>query len=264
MSEIYLDLVKAIRKAEKPKLDLAILRHLNFTIGKYEPRAQTLFIKLMESALKKFAKKINAKMFQEVFKDKKTDLKARLQKLISDSFGVAAANEYIDLYSPMISELVEGFNLGISYDMVNSKATNWLTDNAESLFKTLSESQADRVFQAVSTEMQAPEGYDIYSVADKIKDELNNGELPNIKNWAEMTARTETARAATASSQITANQLGLKTLEFHCQETACDDCSDLDNEILEINSEDLPPIHVNCRCIAIFSSSEISGLSEED
>ncbi|MBP5422213.1 MAG: hypothetical protein J6Y78_07230 [Paludibacteraceae bacterium] len=74
-------------------------------------------------------------------------------------------------------------------------------------------------------------------------------------------ARTETCRAANIGNYINAKEMGAKSYSVICNEGACEYCIDEygENEdtVYDINdTENLPPLHVNCRCTPVWSMKE--------
>ena len=74
-------------------------------------------------------------------------------------------------------------------------------------------------------------------------------------------ARTETCRAANISNYLNAKEMGAKSYSVICNEGACEYCIDEygENEdtVYDINdTENLPPLHPNCRCTPVWSMKE--------
>ena len=74
-------------------------------------------------------------------------------------------------------------------------------------------------------------------------------------------ARTETCRAANIGNYINAKEMGARSYSVICNEGACEYCIDEygENEdtVYDINdTENLPPLHVNCRCTPVWSMKE--------
>ena len=74
-------------------------------------------------------------------------------------------------------------------------------------------------------------------------------------------ARTETCRAANIGNYINAKEMGAKSYSVICNEGACEYCIDEygENEdtVYDINdTENLPPLHPNCRCTPVWSMKE--------
>ena len=74
-------------------------------------------------------------------------------------------------------------------------------------------------------------------------------------------ARTETCRAANIGNYINAKEMGARSYSVICNEGACEYCIDEygENEdtVYDINdTENLPPLHPNCRCTPVWSMKE--------
>ena len=274
--EVYMDLVRTIAKVENKKPNKALLRNINYLIGKREDKLIAALKKIIKGALKKFARKLNNKMFSKVFKDSQSDLKAHLKEMMKDAFGAAAVEEYTDVFSDFMDELIQGIgeasDVNIDYSLVDKKATEWLRNNAENLFSTLSDSQAEGIYNSVADSMAAEGGYTIDTIINGIKNSLLSDAtiyLPNqtlsLDQYSELVGRTETSRAASGATQVTAESLGLQSVQFMAQDTACDDCADLDGEIMDSDDDsEMPPIHPNCLVQGTLITTERGDIPVED
>ena len=101
------------------------------------------------------------------------------------------------------------------------------------------------------------QGSNPQKMAKRITDEINT-----IKNKRARTiARTEVARTSTISDYIIAKERGATHYTVDCRSTRCDKCKALycktnktggDVEFDIDDTDNLPPLHVNCRCSANF------------
>lgn len=72
-------------------------------------------------------------------------------------------------------------------------------------------------------------------------------------SWIDMVARTEIARAQNGGISDTYKAAGVELVEFITaeDELVCPECEDLDGTIMDVDSDDVPPIHPSCRCTII-------------
>lgn len=74
--------------------------------------------------------------------------------------------------------------------------------------------------------------------------------------WANMVARTEMNRAMNDGIVSTYRSAGISEVVFTAASDACPECADLDGETFSVNdSDNLPPIHPNCRCGVVSAES---------
>ena len=102
-----------------------------------------------------------------------------------------------------------------------------------------------------------PEGSNPQRMAKRISDEVEG-----IKNKRARTiARTEIARTSTVSDYIIAKERGATHYTVNCRSTRCNICKKLycknnatggDVEYSIEDTDNLPPLHPNCRCSANF------------
>jgi SPP1 gp7 family putative phage head morphogenesis protein len=81
------------------------------------------------------------------------------------------------------------------------------------------------------------------------------------KTRCQAIARTETCRAANIANYLNAQKMGAKSYSVICNEGACDYCIDEYGEnqdtVYSIDDTDnLPPLHPNCRCTPVWSMKE--------
>lgn len=81
------------------------------------------------------------------------------------------------------------------------------------------------------------------------------------KTRCQAIARTETCRAANIANYLNAQEMGAKSYSVICNEGACDYCIDEYGENQDTvysidDTENLPPLHPNCRCTPVWSMKE--------
>lgn len=80
-------------------------------------------------------------------------------------------------------------------------------------------------------------------------------------------ARTETMRASNLGNHLNAEQMGSKSYTVHSHPDCCGACSEAYNfqgTVFDINdTEYLPPLHPNCRCVPRYSTDPASMSVEE-
>ena len=118
-----------------------------------------------------------------------------------------------------------------------------------------------RVRDIVTEEYNNPEGSNPQRMAKRISDEVEG-----IRNKRARTiARTEIARTATVSDYIIAKERGATHYTVNCRSTRCPICKKMycknsetggDVEYSIEDTDNLPPLHPNCRCSANFFIKE--------
>jgi SPP1 gp7 family putative phage head morphogenesis protein len=87
--------------------------------------------------------------------------------------------------------------------------------------------------------------------------DLSNALQSTFAPWrADMIAISETTRMKSAQTELYQDALGSDSWTFQTEEDdlVCEECGPMDGEIFGPN-DDKPPIHVNCRCEAVVSTS---------
>lgn len=125
------------------------------------------------------------------------------------------------------------------------------------LITNVGEDIKQRVRDIVTEEYNNPEGSNPQRMAKRISDEVEG-----IKNKRARTiARTEIARTSTVSDYIIAKERGATHYTVNCRSTRCNICKKLycknnatggDVEYSIDDTDNLPPLHPNCRCSANF------------
>ncbi len=125
------------------------------------------------------------------------------------------------------------------------------------LIANVGEDIKQTVRDIVTEEYNNPEGSNPQRMAKRISDEVEG-----IKNKRARTiARTEIARTATVSDYIIAKERGATHYTVNCRSTRCTECKkkycnnsrtggDVEYEIED--TDNLPPLHPQCRCSANF------------
>ena len=125
------------------------------------------------------------------------------------------------------------------------------------LIANVGEDIKQTVRDIVTEEYNNPEGSNPQRMAKRISEEVEG-----IKNKRARTiARTEIARTATVSDYIIAKERGATHYTVNCRSTRCTECKkkycnnsrtggDVEYEIED--TDNLPPLHPNCRCSANF------------
>lgn len=142
-----------------------------------------------------------------------------------------------------------------------------------------SQTIVDREIAAIKLALQdgITAGDGIPTIAQRIKDTFDDGmhildDDGNVSrvmpsdSWAEMVARTETARAMNAGIMQTYRAAGVQRVMFIAadDERTCPVCEDLDGEIFPLGQElgdsgaDSPPIHPSCRCTTVSAGRRAS------
>ena len=78
-------------------------------------------------------------------------------------------------------------------------------------------------------------------------------------------ARTETCRAANIGNYINAKEMGARSYRVICNEGACEYCIDEYGENEDTvyaidDTENLPPLHPNCRCTPVWSMDPVEEI----
>ena len=125
------------------------------------------------------------------------------------------------------------------------------------LIANVGEDIKQTVRDIVTEEYNNPEGSNPQKMAKRISDEVEG-----IKNKRARTiARTEIARTSTVSDYIIAKERGATHYTVNCRSTRCPICKKMycknsetggDVEYIIEDTDNLPPLHPNCRCSANF------------
>ena len=125
------------------------------------------------------------------------------------------------------------------------------------LITNVGEDIKQTVRDIVTEEYNNPEGSNPQKMAKRISDEVEG-----IKNKRARTiARTEIARTSTVSDYIIAKERGATHYTVNCRSTRCPICKKMycnnretggDVEYSIDDTDNLPPLHPNCRCSANF------------
>lgn len=104
------------------------------------------------------------------------------------------------------------------------------------------------------------DGYDNELSQTEIAENIT-GEIESIRNTrARVIARTEIARATTVSDYIVNVERGAEFFKVDCRGTCCPICEETyhwgDEEYSIDQTDMLPPLHANCRCVAFFYTKD--------
>jgi hypothetical protein len=268
MPPLYLEVVKALAKAEGKLLPKAFLRDINKLMDSTDARAHTALVKILKRARLRFRRKLNVAKFTDLFatvhKSETDDVRARLKAIIDAAF-IGSAADLVDAESDLIDALAQQFatvyEVDLNFRLVNQKAVDYLTSNAENYFSTLSDSQAEGLLAEAGKVLASEDGYTIKDVAKSIYSAFLDTKLfyptesgsqsIGSSDWAMLTARTETARAASYAQKSTLENIGLATWQWQAEDSCCDDCESNSDEIVAIgdnfpSGDSEPPAHANC------------------
>lgn len=138
--------------------------------------------------------------------------------------------------------LADKWAVGVDWGLVNEAALEWAKRVSPELARTITETSRRFVMQAMSE----------WISSGKPKAELIDTLTPMFgKVRAQMIGTTEITRAYAEGNRVTWKESGVVDgirWMVARDEVVCPICGDLDGEVLEMDSSNLPPAHVNCRC----------------
>jgi len=279
LEEVYVETIQALVKAVGNEPPRGFISKQNKIHDKNEAKALKAIQGVLKTARKRFLTKFKAdKLKIAKADDSEDDIKAQLRAMMASAFA-GASDELVAALEQHIDEIAKNFasvyDVEVNYSLVNDQAVQYLRTYTDNYFTTLSDEQADGVQSAIADAMASDEGYSIDSIVDGIRDAFGTDTMyfpdrqMDATDWAVMTARTETARAASFAQKATMQSLDLKTWQWNAQESCCDDCDDNDGEIVEIgddfpSGDSEPPAHPNCRCITIAVTEELTAAQDDD
>jgi SPP1 gp7 family putative phage head morphogenesis protein len=138
--------------------------------------------------------------------------------------------------------LAEEWAAGVDWGLVNEAAMRWARRISPELAATITGTTRKFVTQALSD----------WVASGRPKAELVDTLKPMFgKVRAQMIGTTEITRAYAEGNRATWKESGvvdgIRWMTGR-DELVCPTCSELDGQVLPIDSDDLPPAHVNCRC----------------
>jgi SPP1 gp7 family putative phage head morphogenesis protein len=134
--------------------------------------------------------------------------------------------------------------IGIDVDMtlVNTDVVAWARQYTFDLVNGITETSKTFLQQAIAT--WAESGQALPALIEQLSSTFGNMR-------AEMIAVTEVTRAYAAGNQIAWQESGVvegMRWQTARDELVCEICAPLHGEVLALDSEDIPPAHVRCRC----------------
>lgn len=136
---------------------------------------------------------------------------------------------------------------------VAGKGLKALLDRANIVIDGINQTTLNRIGNALADGLSAGSTYqEISSVIDGII---------NDPSRADTIAITETQRAYNAAALDSMEAAGVETFDILAYDGACEECEEAEGENPHELSDDMPPLHVNCRCGVAISQSEIDRLT---
>lgn len=278
----YVDAVRMLYKATGAASTPKQLRAIRTIHDTYEPKVLRVVQSVLKTARTRFRRKLSvdklADLLADVRKADNDDVKAALAKILDVAFAGSAA-DFVDIESEMVAELAKQFTtvyqVQLNFKLVNEKAVEYLTDHAENYFSTLPDDLAEGLLRVAGDVLASDTQYTIRDVARGIRDAFLNTEMymPNqtigTTDWAMISARSETARAASYAQRSALESLDLKTWMWNSEDSACDICDPNDGQIVAIgedfpSGDSEPPAHPNCRCVTTAVIDELTSLGDDD
>jgi len=241
--------------------------------------------KLLDAKTPKLQRKINAilnaagervaKQAVKLLEGKLAKVSDEDQKIIQQILDALALEDIsVDIVDSITPELIRAFKdagiMGVAQlnltptgamgKMINQRALDYMDAHGGGLIKDLAGTTEDAMRGVLS---------------DAIENGSSPGELANSiqelgsfsDSRAEMIARTELADAHVQGNLEGWRQTGIvEGKEWHAYEGCCDDCAELDGEIVGLDEEfpndggDGPPLHPRCEC----SILSVRNMDEED
>ncbi|HEY1882209.1 MAG TPA: phage minor head protein [Candidatus Cybelea sp.] len=169
--------------------------------------------------------------------------------------------------------------VGITWDLPPTIALDQMAAATIPFSQEIVDREVAAISQALQDGIAAGEG--IPKLAQRIQDSFDDGmhildDDGNVKrvipndSWAEMVARTETARAMNAGVMQTYRAAGVARIMWIAaeDERTCPKCSDLDGEIVPLGAQfddgiEAPPDHLLCRCTVVSAGTAQPDENEE-
>lgn len=208
------------------------------------------------------------------------DPRARLQRLLK-SVDSMSPDELAAAIHDMQKQVYEAgaqsaqAEVGVSLDLKPERALDEMYHHTLRFSRLVVDREKVAVKNAILQGMDAGESVD--EIAQRIRDSFDDGmhiideeggvaRIIPADTWAEIVARSEVARAESAGVIDTYRDAGVTQMMFVAaeDERTCPECEDLDGTIMEIDSEDAPPVHASCRCTTIAIMEEDTGDSGGD
>jgi hypothetical protein len=202
------------------------------------------------------------------------DARAALERAFPAELSTKLVDALANVASDLIDHNVATYSLEIDVEQANSAAIGFLRDRVDNVFSSLSDAQAKSVYDAISQAKSEEHTLDDVTAAVKgvvgreLSWETADGtRTMDVDTWAELTARTEGTRAATAGTRAALVAGGYETWRWLAEGGACDDCAGNDDEVVEIgeafsSGDTESPAHPGCRCPVIPNVVELTGDDE--
>jgi SPP1 gp7 family putative phage head morphogenesis protein len=283
---VYVETVQMLAKSTGTTASRKTIRAIKEAHDRIEPKILKVILKSLRSIRNRFIQKFNVAkivtLCERIAKASADDdaVRFELLKIIEASvYGVEFTDELVASLQPLIDELAHQFSdahdVDLNFDMVNQRAVEFLRTTAINNFKSLSDDQANGIYNTIADAMNNPDGYDLKSIVQGIKDTFAEDTIysganeVDLTDWATMVARTETSRAASATTSAITSELGLQTWQWNTQDTGCDECDMNDGEVVSVgddfpSGDSEPPAHPNCRCIVTVTLDELTSLDNTD
>lgn len=133
-------------------------------------------------------------------------------------------------------------SVGVDLALVNTAVTQWAREYTFDLVKGITETSQAFLEQALETWIAS--GQPLPALIDTIASAFGPVR-------AEMIAATEVTRAFATGNQLAWQESGvvdgMRWMTVN-DDLVCVICGPLDGEVLPLDSEEIPPAHVNCRC----------------
>jgi len=273
-SEVLLTLVKAVGN-QPPKKFANSVKAIH---DSNEAKTLKAIQQIIKVARRRFVRKFKPDLLKFAKADNSDDIKSEIRKILEAAF-VGASDELVETLEQHVDELAKNFasvyDVDLNFDLINTKAVEYLKSSSDNYFTTLEDDQAEGIKSAIADAMASDERYTIRDIVSNIRDAWGKDTMYfptkqlDVTDWAMITARTETARASSASQHATLESLKLAKWQWAVQESGCDICQDNDDAIVDIgdnfpSGDDCPPAHPNCRCITIAVTEELTALQSDD
>lgn len=282
--ELLLTIVKSVGNSPKR----GYIRNVNRIHDATELKVIATLKKILKRARKRFLSqfKVTNLSLKVTKADDANSIEAELRQMMASAFD-GASPELTAALESHIADISQNFssvyNVDVNYSLVNDNAVNYLRENNDKYFSDFTANAAKGIDNSIADAMSVPltynedgtteGGYSIPSIVNNIRDTWGKDtiEFPSqtldVDTWATLTARTETARASSYSTQATLESLGMTKWQWYCNDDPCDICGPNNEQIVNVgdafNSSDTePPSHPNCRCITIALQEELGSSSD--
>lgn len=280
----YTDLVRELHKATGSTPPRKYLHARTELQTAHEPAVLKVIRRALARARKRMLKS-RATIIDSlvtIHKSDTEDAKAAIRDILEAAFAGSAA-ELVDIESEIVDDLAKDFKsayeVNLNFRVVNERAVKYLDKNAKNYFTTLSDSQAEGLFEVVGRALSADDGYRIRDIASSVLDRFLSDDMYfatddgsrtiGTEAWAMAVARSETARAASYAQQSVLESLNLQTWQWQSSSYCCDECQTNDNEIVAIgddftSGDSEPPVHPNCMCVVLPVQDEMDSIDSSD